>query len=71
MKSFLFFSFLLQKAILAFGDSLVIQVPPYETTEEDTYLCTSAKLPEDPRRITAIETVSDQGTVHHILLFGI
>ena len=50
--------------------SLEIRMPPFEVEEEDTYLCTSMPLPEAAMKLKAFEPLSDQDTVHHMLLFG-
>ena len=45
-------------------------VPPHPTEHEDEYLCTAVELPEKPMKLIGVESLSDQGTVHHMLLFG-
>ena len=45
-------------------------MPPYETAQEDEYLCTAVQLPDEPMKLVSIESLSEQGTVHHMLLFG-
>lgn len=45
-------------------------MPPFETTQEDEYLCTAIDLPEKPMQLIGVEPLSEQGTVHHMLLFG-
>lgn len=45
-------------------------MPPFETTQEDEYLCTAVELPEKPMQLIGVEPLSEQGTVHHMLLFG-
>lgn len=45
-------------------------MPPYETTQEDEYLCTAVQLPDEPMKLVSVESLSEQGTVHHMLLFG-
>ena len=45
-------------------------MPPHPTTREDEYLCTSIELPDKPMKLTSVEPLADQSTVHHMLLFG-
>lgn len=58
----------------AAGDGSVVELdailPPYETKEEDEYLCTAVQLPDRPMKLISVESLSEQATVHHMLLFG-
>jgi hypothetical protein len=42
----------------------------YVTTGVDEYACTTVELPHAPHKVVAVEPLAEQGTVHHILLFG-
>lgn len=54
------------------ADSFTVEalMPPYAVKNEDSYLCTSVKLPTEPLKLTATEAVAKQEVVHHILVFG-
>lgn len=58
----------------AADDTSVIEMdailPPHETLEEDEYLCTAIKLPERAMKLISVESLSEQATVHHMLMFG-
>lgn len=45
-------------------------MPPLATDAEDEYLCTSVELPDRPMKLVSVESLSQQDTVHHMLLFG-
>ncbi|KAI7845909.1 hypothetical protein COHA_000641, partial [Chlorella ohadii] len=49
---------------------LPVRFPEHPTDEEDAYLCTAIKLPDQPLKLVGIEATSDQRIVHHMLLFG-
>lgn len=49
---------------------LDFRMPAYPTVREDEYLCTTIELPDRPMKLVGVESLSDQGTVHHMLLFG-
>lgn len=49
---------------------LPVVFPEHPTDEEDAYLCTAIKLPDQPLKLVGIEPTSDQRIVHHMLLFG-
>ena len=50
--------------------TLDVRLPEFPTQEEDEYLCTSVALPDQPVRLTSVESLSDMAVVHHMLLFG-
>ena len=45
-------------------------MPPLKTEREDEYLCTAVQLPAEDLKLVTVEALADQGTVHHMLLFG-
>lgn len=45
-------------------------MPPYEVTEEDAFICTAVPIPTAARKLVAVEPLSEQLVVHHMLLFG-
>jgi hypothetical protein len=45
-------------------------LPPFEAKAADAYLCTAVKLPNRALKLIGVESLSDQETVHHMLLFG-
>lgn len=49
---------------------LPVRFPEHPTDEEDAYLCTAIKLPDQPLKLVGIKATSDQRIVHHMLLFG-
>ncbi|GAX81472.1 hypothetical protein CEUSTIGMA_g8901.t1 [Chlamydomonas eustigma] len=62
---------------LAFKDLAVdnikqeIRIPNTVTlTKEDTYVCTTVKLPSQPLKLVGVEPQASMDVVHHILLFG-
>ena len=77
---------LLASALLAFistGDAAVdpatvaddvkqeIRIPHGVTlTKEDTYVCTTVKLPSQPMKLVGVIPQASMDVVHHILLFG-
>ena len=51
--------------------TLDVTLPPFETLEDEEYLCTSVPLPEGiPLGLTRVEPLASAAVVHHILLFG-
>lgn len=45
-------------------------MPPQATREEDSYLCTTITLPDEPMQLVGFEPQAHDSVVHHILLFG-
>eukprot|EP00803_Ostreobium_quekettii_P002596 evm.model.scf_760EXC.6 EVM.evm.TU.scf_760EXC.6 scf_760EXC:55513-65279(+) len=58
-------------AVGASGEQLDILMPPHKTTREDTYLCTSVRVPGTRGyKLTAVEPHTEMKIAHHMLLFG-
>ena len=51
------------------ADFVDVAVPPYDITGE-AYLCVQVQLPERPLRLVAIDPLSEEQLVHHMLLYG-
>ena len=47
-----------------------ITVPDFDVQGEDSYVCTTVKLPERSLKLVGVEALARQEVVHHILLFG-
>ena len=45
-------------------------MPPFKVTEEDAFICTAVPIPSAARKLVAVEPLSEQLVVHHMLLFG-
>lgn len=61
---------LLVIACFATTKEFTIQLPDWKTTEEDEYLCTAFRLPEEPHKLIGVTPLAKQSVVHHILLYG-
>ena len=51
------------------ADFVDVAVPPYDIMGE-AYLCVQVQLPERPLRLVAIDPLSEEQLVHHMLLYG-
>lgn len=48
-----------------------IRIPGGVTlTREDTYVCTTVRLPDQPMKLVGVVPQASMDVVHHILLFG-
>ena len=47
-----------------------ITVPDFDVKGEDSYVCTTVKLPDRSMKLVGVEALARQEVVHHILLFG-
>jgi hypothetical protein len=47
-----------------------ITVPDFDVQGEDSYVCTTVKLPDRSMKLVGVEALARQEVVHHILLFG-
>lgn len=45
-------------------------MPPHPTHENDSYICTVVKAPEEAMHLVGFTPEAHQSTVHHMLLFG-
>lgn len=70
MVKIVLFCFYLLIVVHGEQQRIEIRMPSYDVDKEDAYLCTSLQLPSDPMKLIAVEPISDQDTVHHMLLFG-
>ena len=46
------------------------RLPPFQSNEEDAYLCTSVQLPDESLKLVGVDPLSRKEVVHHMLLFG-
>ena len=51
------------------ADTIEVAVPPHDITGE-AYLCVQVPLPQRPQRLVAVEPLSEEQLVHHMLLYG-
>lgn len=49
---------------------LEVRMPGVTTDSMDEYHCVNVELPDEPLNLVEIESLSDQGLVHHMLLWG-
>jgi hypothetical protein len=49
---------------------LEVRMPGVTTTSMDEYHCLNVELPDEPLNLVEIESLSEQGLVHHMLLYG-
>lgn len=49
--------------------SVEVHIPEHPA-EGEVYLCTQVPLPNVPQRLVAIEPLSKQDVVHHMILYG-
>lgn len=65
---------LLGGAVHAETDSPLLNItalmPPHPTHENDSYICTVVKAPEEAMHLVGFTPEAHQSTVHHMLLFG-
>uniref|UniRef100_A0A1D1ZR72 Peptidylglycine monooxygenase n=1 Tax=Auxenochlorella protothecoides TaxID=3075 RepID=A0A1D1ZR72_AUXPR len=61
-------------AVHAETDSPLLNItalmPPHPTHENDSYICTVVKAPEEAMHLVGFTPEAHQSTVHHMLLFG-
>jgi hypothetical protein len=73
MPKYLAAALLLACVAAALGDSIDVELrmpAGVPVSGEDAYVCTTVQLPDRPYKLTGVEPLARQETVHHMLLFG-